>query len=100
MPPAWPSRYVAGYFSMLRVICVYALVCLLSNEDRANSRKLQATHLMRGAALRMASCCAVTIRARAQKRQCPNKAAYGYAVCPAADLPSRPPQHRNQSMTE
>lgn len=71
-----------------------------SDRQQANSRKLQATHLMRGAALRMESCCAVTIRARAQKRQCPNKAVYRRAVCPAADPPSRPPQHRNQSMTE
>ncbi len=53
-----------------------------SDRQQANSRKLQATHLMRGAALRMESCCAVTIRARAQQRQCPNRPIIGVQSAP------------------
>ena len=49
---------------------------------RPTLKGLHATHPMRGAALRMESCCAVTIRARAQKRQCPNKAFIGVQSAP------------------
>lgn len=59
-----------------------------SDRQQANSWKLQATHLMRGAALRMESCCAVTIRARAQHRQCPNR--------PFIGVPSAPPPIRHR----
>ena len=50
-----------------------------SDRQQANSRKLQATHLMRGAALRMESCCAVTIRARAPAMTVPNQQGRLYA---------------------